>query len=554
MTITSSTSLISIERFSGLTSVADCVTLPDGRAVVLGKETSGAIGLQFHSSTGFLTKDIPLPIGSTAKDLTLLADNSLLVTFGVGTSTLIARYDLNGNLLSEPTVTDGTISNIIALDDGGFASFTGTSMRISSFFERTLVIENTVSLSAANGKVAVTRLDNGNIAVAYSLVNGAQTELVTAILKQDGTIVQSPTVKDTFGTINTEPAIVATRDGFAVAYISNRFTNTDVVLTYFDANGTQSGTTQQITTTAGTAEQTPAMARIGDNLLLAWMDNLFSDTDAVVRLLPDNPASFAVLGSASINANVNDVDNLTLTSLGPKTALSFVTNLTNNTVQVAQLDVFLNVNGDAASDIYVATSQVENIFLGSGIDTLSYASSTAGVLAFLDSRPGRGGFAENDVVSVVENLIGSDFADRLVGNSGGNSLNGGLGNDTLEGAAGADTIIGGAGRDVMKGGADADVFVFVAKTDSGFGAQSDRIKDFGGSDVIDLSAMDANARQAGNQAFIFGGVTPGANRVWFALNADGDTVIRGDLDGNKRVDFEIKLADSHVLTAADFIL
>ena len=89
---------------------------------------------------------------------------------------------------------------------------------------------------------------------------------------------------------------------------------------------------------------------------------------------------------------------------------------------------------------------------GTGIDTAVYSNSTLGVVVNLNIGTGQlwnGSEAAGDILSGIENLTGSGFADTLIGDSSNNVLNGGNGNDTLIGGAGADTLIGGAGIDTV---------------------------------------------------------------------------------------------------------
>ena len=79
---------------------------------------------------------------------------------------------------------------------------------------------------------------------------------------------------------------------------------------------------------------------------------------------------------------------------------------------------------------------------GTGIDTATYSDATAGVTVSLGTgfRQDTVG-AGSDSVRNIENLVGSDFADKLTGNGYANTLTGGLGNDTIDGAIGAgDTL------------------------------------------------------------------------------------------------------------------
>jgi Ca2+-binding RTX toxin-like protein len=116
---------------------------------------------------------------------------------------------------------------------------------------------------------------------------------------------------------------------------------------------------------------------------------------------------------------------------------------------------------------------------------------------------GTGGDAAGDILSGIENLIGSNQADVLRGNGLANRLEGGLGNDalfgfdgldTLLGGAGNDTLDGGLGNDILFGGLGDDVFTGGAGNDRFcFDVNSggnDRIVDFqDGRDMIDLRGL-----------------------------------------------------------------
>ena len=57
--------------------------------------------------------------------------------------------------------------------------------------------------------------------------------------------------------------------------------------------------------------------------------------------------------------------------------------------------------------------------------------------------------AAGDILSNIENVIGSDGRDWLYGTGGSNKLEGGKGDDWIEGGGGADRLIGGAGTDTL---------------------------------------------------------------------------------------------------------
>jgi len=146
------------------------------------------------------------------------------------------------------------------------------------------------------------------------------------------------------------------------------------------------------------------------------------------------------------------------------------------------------LDGDTGNDTLAGGTGADRIDGGSGIDTADYRTSTDGVRIDLGAGTATGGDAEGDVLSGIENLTGSDHADRLTGDAGANQLNGGADDDVL---------IGGAGDDMLTGGDGNDSFVFTGD----FG--HDTIADFGDGDQILLDAESyaqletalANARE-----------------------------------------------------------
>ncbi len=155
----------------------------------------------------------------------------------------------------------------------------------------------------------------------------------------------------------------------------------------------------------------------------------------------------------------------------------------------------------------------------------------------------------------------TESADRLTGDAKDNVIDGKGGNDTINGGAGNDTIIGGLGYDILTGGAGKDTFLFRSPAEIGDrpGAR-DVISDFKqGEDKIDLSAIDANTKLAGQQAFTFiegndGSFTKTAGEIaWRTDAASNRTIVQGDLDGDGKHDFELELTGTVSLKASDFI-
>ena len=191
---------------------------------------------------------------------------------------------------------------------------------------------------------------------------------------------------------------------------------------------------------------------------------------------------------------------------------------------------------------------------GAGNDWVMVNSSTAVTIDLSKTgaqNTGRG----MDTFVGIENISGNAGADRLTGNAQANILIGQGGNDTLSGGAGADTLNGGAGKDVLYGGVDTsrDVFVFNQTTDSAVGSMRDVIHNFTrGTDVIDLRGIDAHTGMTGDQAFAFKS-SAAAYSVW-TVNSGSDSLVRGDVNGDGREDFEIQLVGVQGLTGSDFLL
>ena len=102
--------------------------------------------------------------------------------------------------------------------------------------------------------------------------------------------------------------------------------------------------------------------------------------------------------------------------------------------------------GDTVS--YESSTSAVDITLVDGADAEAIISATAGDDAF------------GDVVTNVENIIGSAQADTLTGNTGDNIIRGLAGNDEINGGAGDDTLEGGGGDDALAGGDGADTYIY----------------------------------------------------------------------------------------------
>ena len=135
---------------------------------------------------------------------------------------------------------------------------------------------------------------------------------------------------------------------------------------------------------------------------------------------------------------------------------------------------------------------------------------------------------------------------------------GGAGDDSLAGGAGADLITGGLGADTLRGGGGNDVFRYDGAAGSTPTA-TDTIEDFAAGDKVDLSRIDADTSQAGDQAFSFIDTAAFGNHAGELRveNMSGTNwLVQGDTNGDGTADFEllVVVADSHPLGSGDFVL
>ncbi|MEO1250458.1 MAG: choice-of-anchor Q domain-containing protein, partial [Pseudomonadota bacterium] len=115
-----------------------------------------------------------------------------------------------------------------------------------------------------------------------------------------------------------------------------------------------------------------------------------------------------------------------------------------------------DLQGGDDDDLLEGGADADTLNGGDGSDTARYSNSDAAVIIDLSTSSASGGEAEGDVLTDIENLFGSDFADSLTGNDDANQLNGGEGNDTIEGGKGSDQLLGHKGDDSLVGGEDDD--------------------------------------------------------------------------------------------------
>ncbi len=227
-----------------------------------------------------------------------------------------------------------------------------------------------------------------------------------------------------------------------------------------------------------------------------------------------------------------------------------------------------SMSGGAGNDTYFADVGADLIIelAGQGIDTVK-STVTKTLAANVENLTLIGPFAVNGfgngaINTIIGNakknvLNGLGGNDTLAGNGGNDALAGAAGKDALSGGLGFDRLVGGAGRDTMTGGGQRDIFDFNALSETGKTLPTrDLIKDFQHAiDDIDLSTIDA-VLGSGNQKFTFigKGAFSGVGGQLHYKFAGANTIVEGDVNGDRKADFQIELTGHKLLTGGDFIL
>jgi Ca2+-binding RTX toxin-like protein len=196
--------------------------------------------------------------------------------------------------------------------------------------------------------------------------------------------------------------------------------------------------------------------------------------------------------------------------------------------------------GDEGNDHLYGSSGNDAIAGGAENDTVHYEDFPGNVIVDLMRGQATDGFGTTDMISEVENIIGSDIGDDiLIGNENDNSISGSGGNDHLLGNEGNDFLNGGAGNDILDGGEGIDTASFADATSGVYinfetgeirgNAGNDQlisIENLGGTEFADVIIGDATENTLsglGGNDVIAGGM--GRDVIY---GGDGDDVLRGD--------------------------
>lgn len=197
----------------------------------------------------------------------------------------------------------------------------------------------------------------------------------------------------------------------------------------------------------------------------AGVDTLIGGGDADTFVLTDGSGNDSIQGGETVSTG-SDSDTIDGSAV------------TSNMVVQFDGNEFGTITAGADT---ISFSEIENVFAGSGDDTLNAALDTTGVGLF--------GFGGDDTIT---GGAGADFidggagADTVFGGDGNDTINFGSGDDSGTGAAGDDSLDGGDGNDTITGGAGNDTLIGGSGDDSLFGAtQADTLSGGDGNDTLD---------------------------------------------------------------------
>jgi len=429
-------------------------------------------------------------------------------------------------------------ANLENLSYNGTAAFSGTGNELNNALVGG-VGDDTLDGGAGNDTMT------GGAGNDTYFVDSA-TDVVTESLATNGT----DTVRTSLGayTLSTNVDNLVYTGTAAFSGTGNTLDN---VITAGDGNDSLSGGTGSDTMIGGLGNDTYTVDAAGDSIVEvadAGIDTV--RTTLTAYTLADTLENLAYTSTLAFTGTGNGAANTLTGGTGNDTLMGGDGNDTLD--GGAGSDSMI---GGAGNDTYVVSVATDIIVEGidTGVDLVRTALGSYTLAANVENLTytGTGAFSGS----------GNELNNIITGGNGGDTLNGLAGNDTLIGSLGNDVLNGGAGVDTLTGNDGADRFVFSTLTDSGLSAAlRDLITDFtSGSDRIDLSALDANASVAGNQAFTWRGTgaITGAAQVNMAYDAaSSTTVISANVDSDLNADITLALAGNYTaaLAAIDFVL
>lgn len=158
---------------------------------------------------------------------------------------------------------------------------------------------------------------------------------------------------------------------------------------------------------------------------------------------------------------------------------------------------------------------------GAGTDTVTYATAASAVVVNLsNSGTNVSGGAGSDILSNVENIVGSAYADTITGDGNANVIEGGLGNDTLNGGSGTDTVTYANASAAVNVNISSSAVSSVAANSASGGDGSDTLSNF--ENITGSAYNDILIGSSGNNS-----LDGGSGDDYLVGGAGADTLIGG---------------------------
>lgn len=191
-----------------------------------------------------------------------------------------------------------------------------------------------------------------------------------------------------------------------------------------------------------------------DLYLTGFQNTLGSGYDRLISIENVTGSKYDDVISGDGGNNVLDGDGGVNTVSYARATAGVTVNLANTAAQntigagTDTLKNFRNIIGSRFNDTLFGDANNNSIDAGAGIDTISYLNAAAGISVSLAiSGPQTTGGAGIDTLSNLENLTGSNFADKLTGNGSDNTISAQAGNDFVTATVGIDILDGGRDSD-----------------------------------------------------------------------------------------------------------
>ncbi|CAA2143672.1 calcium-binding protein [Methylobacterium bullatum] len=288
----------------------------------------------------------------------------------------------------------------------------------------------------------------------------------------------------------------------------------------------------------GAGDDVYAVDGAGDQVIELAGEGNDTVRSSVSYTLSDNVENLVLREDGDLNGAGNDLDN----------------RITGN-------DGDNRLSGGAGDDSLVGRDGDDTLLGGTGADAMiggtgsdTYVIDNAGDRVI--EQPGEG---FDTIRSTVSHTMEANTEKLVLSGTDDLTANGNEIRNQIYGNDGDNTIYGDDGRDLLFGRDGADTFVFKAVTDSDVAVSGrDIIKDFdfAEGDRIDLSGIDANLGQAGDQGFQFIGTDgfsgqAGELRTKFG---GGNTLLQGDTNGDGAADFAVLLQGQQTLDNGSFVV